>query len=1025
MQDRLIEKPSREGLNQSLERKFIMNALRSSLTATAFSAVVLSYAALAAGADFRRVAPGGGSFFSTARWSPVGVPGATDRAIFDLSSVYAVSFGASPGSTVVNQRLRIGNDDVTFDLDGRLYSLTSTSSTSLSMGGGTHMLPGGDGIGELRIIDGSLRAVTAIVGDGSSIFNRFGSGTFEVSSGATFSSPGSLLVGAGTPGTFRIDSGGVANTFLATVGYDAVGTAIVTGANSTWNSDALDVDNGTLNIQSGGVVKTTDLSGSYIGVTPGKTGVVNVSGLGSEWDSFGPLTIGHGGYGSLHISNQGFVDGHSGPHVLGHSSGSTGTVTVDGIGSRWNASPTLQVGNMGSGSLAVTNGAIVSALAMSIGAHPIGTGYVSVSGGGALLETNSGLFVGGGEFAEGGAGTLDITSGGRTFVNFSGATKVWGPGTINLNGGRLETGRLELLGGTFNWTAGTLSLFSDLSIEPTGLFGGALALDSDRHLEVSRLLVGQNGDGILTAEPNTMVSAYGLLIGGTAGGDAHFNGSVLTTSNDVVFGDEAGSEGTATYENLALWNHSTGDPNTPFVVGDAGVGTLNILSDSDVLLMDQTLPILGNEATGHGTINLDGDGSELFVSSQDLSVGRLGEGRLNITDGGVLTAAAKNVVVAELGSGRGAIHITGADSTLRAPSVYVGYLGAGMLDIDDAGYLEASFEIVLALNAGSTATATVDGAGSRLAAIGDAALIIGGGGDASLTVSGGAIADAHEVIIGDGLSAVGNVLVTGTGSQLDGREEMRVGYNGIANLTLADGGIASAPLIEINSQSSVHGNGTLLGDVTNFGLVSPGTSTGALHLDGAYLQADNGVLRIELASTLSFDQLLVTGMASLAGTLDVALLGGFTPTAGQSFDIIDWGSLDGTFSALNLPVLSGGLSWNTSQLYTMGALSVDTPFSADFDGDGDVDADDLDEWQAAYGVSAVADADSDGDSDGRDFLEWQRQFGSGIPSVSAISSVPEPSGLALLSLVGCGLALVRQRRPVVHGHWSSTNPIEI
>jgi hypothetical protein len=47
---------------------------------------------------------------------------------------------------------------------------------------------------------------------------------------------------------------------------------------------------------------------------------------------------------------------------------------------------------------------------------------------------------------------------------------------------------------------------------------------------------------------------------------------------------------------------------------------------------------------------------------------------------------------------------------------------------------------------------------------------------------------------------------------------------------------------------------------------------------------------------------------------------------------------------------------------------------ANFDGDIDVDSEDLAIWSASYGIDAAADADGDGDSDGMDFLAWQRNF---------------------------------------------------
>jgi hypothetical protein len=79
--------------------------------------------------------------------------------------------------------------------------------------------------------------------------------------------------------------------------------------------------------------------------------------------------------------------------------------------------------------------------------------------------------------------------------------------------------------------------------------------------------------------------------------------------------------------------------------------------------------------------------------------------------------------------------------------------------------------------------------------------------------------------------------------------------------------------------------------------------------------------------------------------------------------------------------------------------------AADFNFDGDVDADDLVLWQSSYGVNGSADADGDGDSDGRDFLVWQRQVEQSALLAAASTSVPEPNTMItmLLCLVGaCG-----------------------
>jgi hypothetical protein len=75
----------------------------------------------------------------------------------------------------------------------------------------------------------------------------------------------------------------------------------------------------------------------------------------------------------------------------------------------------------------------------------------------------------------------------------------------------------------------------------------------------------------------------------------------------------------------------------------------------------------------------------------------------------------------------------------------------------------------------------------------------------------------------------------------------------------------------------------------------------------------------------------------------------------------------------------------------------------DFDEDGDVDGDDLAQWEGDFGVNGLSDADDDGDSDGDDFLAWQRQLGSGLPATGASATVPEPAPLALFA--SCMLCL--------------------
>jgi hypothetical protein len=182
-----------------------------------------------------------------------------------------------------------------------------------------------------------------------------------------------------------------------------------------------------------------------------------------------------------------------------------------------------------------------------------------------------------------------------------------------------------------------------------------------------------------------------------------------------------------------------------------------------------------------------------------------------------------------------------------------------------------------------------------------------------------------------------------------------------------------------------------------------------------YEQSTTGVWRLDLGGVglTAFDRVALTGGATLDGTLDLTLIDGFVPALGQTFNILSAvGGVTGMFDVVDQPsTMPAGLRFDVAYLPTIVQLQVVSvpTFSADFDHDGDVDADDLTQWKGDFGLNDDSDADSDGDSDGADFLAWQRQLGS--PSSLAASSVPEPGALALIAAAPLFLACARRKRP--------------
>ncbi|MBN1855083.1 MAG: S8 family serine peptidase [Pirellulales bacterium] len=139
---------------------------------------------------------------------------------------------------------------------------------------------------------------------------------------------------------------------------------------------------------------------------------------------------------------------------------------------------------------------------------------------------------------------------------------------------------------------------------------------------------------------------------------------------------------------------------------------------------------------------------------------------------------------------------------------------------------------------------------------------------------------------------------------------------------------------------------------------------------------EEGIIRVGLASAqpLAADGVLL----EMTFTVDAALA---VPT------VVDLLSARINEGAIGAELLDG--------------LVVGIGLNADFDTDGDVDGDDLGNWQTGFGSSGdatLADGDADGDTDvdGWDFLAWQLGFGtntsSGSAGSAAILSGGKPSG---------------------------------
>jgi hypothetical protein len=114
------------------------------------------------------------------------------------------------------------------------------------------------------------------------------------------------------------------------------------------------------------------------------------------------------------------------------------------------------------------------------------------------------------------------------------------------------------------------------------------------------------------------------------------------------------------------------------------------------------------------------------------------------------------------------------------------------------------------------------------------------------------------------------------------------------------------------------GSGRVEADVRVAGVFAPGHSPGYVEIQGDYVQKPGAILEIELAGTdaSEFDRVVVEGSAYLSGVIQVLLLNGFVPTAGDIFEVLLAEAIGHLGVDIRLPDLGPGLSLQADWLST-------------------------------------------------------------------------------------------------------------
>jgi outer membrane autotransporter protein len=178
------------------------------------------------------------------------------------------------------------------------------------------------------------------------------------------------------------------------------------------------------------------------------------------------------------------------------------------------------------------------------------------------------------------------------------------------------------------------------------------------------------------------------------------------------------------------------------------------------------------------------------------------------------------------------------------------------------------------------------------------------------------------VVSGGTLVTPGDLNKTGTGRL---NLQSNASVNGIANvvdgLLSVNGQLQTTGGVVVNPGATLGGSGFIVGNVAVNGNLSPGNSPGTLTIAGNLNLNSGTVTTIEIQSPTVFDRIIVSGQASLAGTLEAKPYGGGSITPGTRYAFLQAASITGNYSSIIVP---DGLRGRFLNLGTVGVLLFGT-----------------------------------------------------------------------------------------------------
>lgn len=762
-----------------------------------------------------------GDWDTAANWSGDTTPIATDDVYISPDSAATISGPAAAttveslmldnqGAGVTQLNLAAGPLTITSDLvlSQLGESELNVGSGTLNVGGDTHITAGGtlrhegggtfNPTGAVNLAGGHL-----VVDSIGSLAPNWTSGTLEVTG------PGGLSVflnGALGGNPVSID----ADKTLEVTNNLQINSAVIFNVDGgEVNAGNLTAFLGTFNANSG----TVNVDGTFL-----NQGTVNLAGADVTVNTFdasavspsftdGSLTIDGGSYIPFAGSPDFTISGDPGTPTLTLDNGATMALDTAGTFVVGPGSGDNGVVNVQSGSTLSTGGAelgLVSYLSDAI---------VNVSGAGSTWDIDGTLEVGNGN-----DGNQDIHRG-RDQLNVSDGAEVSVDGVVTL----ATTGRINLSGGSITaegWVRNADSQFS--------FTGGTLTIDSGSFGSgSSTFTLGAAGRPVL--ELVNGATHNGVNIDVTNAEWHVLSGSAVTTGTFDAYNATGGAATEIVVDGAGSSISANANVTDSSLIGrSGGAANLSVTNRGAFHATDGAMT-LGAGDNSVGTATVDGLGSTITVAGgSGLFVGNEGQGTLNVTNGGSVTANILTVADSDTnnaGTLTSTITISGEDSgtpsTLNVTGAsYIGgstneNRGTGVLNVQAGGLYSSNGGVIGSGNGGTgdgNGTVNVTGAGSFWNAVanGPSDIFVGDEGDGELNVTAGGRVDADAVFIGRlGGAEAASMTVDGQGTTatVNVRGNFVVGNLRRGEFTLTDGAL-------LNTATSGAGS-FLIGNSTN------------------------------------------------------------------------------------------------------------------------------------------------------------------------------------------------------------------